>query len=83
MKMPINFSTGDPSYFVVATTSGNESPTVLTISKELVTRRRTENRLGKHSAARLQIAVNVLRPRRILLPVRELIAVGLQDQISR
>jgi hypothetical protein len=38
MKMPSTFSTGDPSYFVVATTFGNDSPTVLTISKELVTR---------------------------------------------
>ena len=39
--------------------------------------------LCKHPAARLQIAVNVLRPRRILLPVRELIAVGLENQIFR
>lgn len=32
MKQPPTFSTGDPSYFVVASTSGSASPTVLTIS---------------------------------------------------
>jgi hypothetical protein len=32
MKQPPIFSTGDPSYFVAASTSGNASPTVLTIS---------------------------------------------------
>jgi hypothetical protein len=32
MKQPPSFSTGDPSYFVVASTSGNVSPTYLTIS---------------------------------------------------
>ena len=33
MKLPPAFSTGDPSYFVVASTSGIVSPSVLTISK--------------------------------------------------
>jgi hypothetical protein len=33
MKMPPTFSTGDPSYLVVASTSGSASPTVPTISK--------------------------------------------------
>lgn len=33
MKLPPTFSTGDPSYFVVASTSGSASPTVLTVSK--------------------------------------------------
>ena len=32
MKQPPSFSTGDPSYFVVASTSGSPSPTVVTIS---------------------------------------------------
>jgi len=32
MKLPRTFSTGDPSYFVVASTSGSVSPTVLTVS---------------------------------------------------
>ena len=32
MKQPLSFSTGDPSYFGVASTSGNVSPTALTIS---------------------------------------------------
>src|ERR1700682_1276630 len=36
MKMPSTLSTGDPSYFVAASTSGNASPTVLTISKAAV-----------------------------------------------
>ena len=30
MKAPPSFSTGDPSYFVVASTSGSASPTVRT-----------------------------------------------------
>jgi len=30
MKQPPTFSTGDPSYFVEDSTSGNVSPTVLT-----------------------------------------------------
>ena len=33
MKQPRTFSTGDPSYFVVASTSGSASPTVLTVAK--------------------------------------------------
>jgi hypothetical protein len=33
MKLPLAFKTGDPSYFVVASTSGSASPTVLTVSK--------------------------------------------------
>jgi hypothetical protein len=33
MKQPPTFSTGDPSYLVVASTSGSASPTVLTVSK--------------------------------------------------
>src|SRR5713226_8580143 len=33
MKQPQSFSTGDPSYFVVASTSGSVSPTALTLSK--------------------------------------------------
>src|SRR6266852_9394874 len=32
MKQPPNLRTGDPSYFVAASTSGSASPTVLTIS---------------------------------------------------
>ena len=32
MKHPPNFSTGDPSYFVVAAISGRESPILLTFS---------------------------------------------------
>jgi len=35
MKIPSNFSTGDPSYFVVASTPGSWSPIVLTMSKAL------------------------------------------------
>src|SRR4029453_6709363 len=33
MKLPPAFSTGDPSYFVVASTSGRASPAVLTLAK--------------------------------------------------
>jgi uncharacterized protein (TIGR03435 family) len=33
MKQPPAFKTGDPSYFVMASTSGSASPTVLTVSK--------------------------------------------------
>jgi hypothetical protein len=33
MKLPPTFSTGDPSYFVVASMSRKTSPTVLTVSK--------------------------------------------------
>ena len=33
MKLPPSLSTGDPSYFVAASTSGSASPTVLTMSK--------------------------------------------------
>jgi hypothetical protein len=33
MKQPPTFSTDDPSYLVVASTSGSVSPTALTISK--------------------------------------------------
>ena len=36
MKQPSSFSTGDPSYLVVASTSGNVSPTALTISNPSV-----------------------------------------------
>ena len=36
MKQPFSFSTGDPSYFVVASTFGNVSPTALTISNPSV-----------------------------------------------
>ena len=32
MKAPPTFSTGDPSYLVVASTSGSASPTILTVS---------------------------------------------------
>jgi len=39
MKMPSTFSTGDPSYFVVASTFGSASPTVLTMSKAPVASR--------------------------------------------
>src|SRR5690348_15760697 len=42
-----------------------------------------ENRMAKHSPARLQIAINMLRPRRILLPVRELVAVSLENKVGR
>jgi hypothetical protein len=34
MKRPPTFSTGDPSYFVVISTSGSVSPIALTIAKE-------------------------------------------------
>ena len=33
MKLPPALRTGDPSYFVAASTSGSASPTVLTFSK--------------------------------------------------
>jgi hypothetical protein len=33
MKLSRAFKTGDPSYFVAASTSGSASPTVLTVSK--------------------------------------------------
>ena len=33
MKQPLIFSTGEPSYFVPASTPGSASPTVLTVSK--------------------------------------------------
>ena len=33
MKQPPTFKTGDPSYLVVARTSGSVSPTSLTVSK--------------------------------------------------
>ena len=41
-----------------------------------------EQRLLKHAASGLQIAVNKLGAWRILLPVRELITIGLQNQVA-
>src|SRR3989442_1812345 len=45
MKQPAIFRTGDPSYFVPASTSGSVSPTVLTTSNASAFRSRVRVRL--------------------------------------
>src|ERR1700757_3959665 len=42
-----------------------------------------EDRLLEHSPARFQIAVNKLSPRRILLPMRELVTIRLKNEVVR